>query len=127
VSYKEVKVKGKFVPVLLTEHHAMKTYWASGGIAPRILELGTRCWSVTIFTLRPLYPQGKSPWNPSDRRLGGPQNLSGRGGEEKNSQPLQELEPPTFQLVTQRYTTELSRLYHIRRLIKIHLLKDYNT
>jgi hypothetical protein len=25
----------------LTKHHAMKTYWG-GGIAPRILDLGTR-------------------------------------------------------------------------------------
>jgi urease accessory protein UreH len=25
----------------LTKHHAMKTYWGSGGIAPRILDLGT--------------------------------------------------------------------------------------
>jgi hypothetical protein len=25
-----------------TKHHAMKTYWASGGIAPRILYLGVR-------------------------------------------------------------------------------------
>jgi hypothetical protein len=24
----------------LTKHHAMKTYWGSGGIAPRILNLG---------------------------------------------------------------------------------------
>jgi hypothetical protein len=31
-------------------------------------------------------PQGKSPWYPLDRRLGGPQNRSGRDGE-KNSQP----------------------------------------
>jgi len=31
------EAKGKVVPVLLTEHHAMKTYWVSGGIAPRIL------------------------------------------------------------------------------------------
>jgi len=29
-----VKVKGKIVPVLLTEHHAMKAYWKNGGIAP---------------------------------------------------------------------------------------------
>jgi len=38
------KVKGKVVPGLLTEHHAMKmkTYWGSGSIAPRIIELGTR-------------------------------------------------------------------------------------
>jgi hypothetical protein len=33
----KVKVKGKVVPVrFLTEHHAMKAYWWSGGIAPRI-------------------------------------------------------------------------------------------
>jgi hypothetical protein len=25
----------------LTEHHAMKVYWANGGIAPHILDLGT--------------------------------------------------------------------------------------
>jgi hypothetical protein len=34
--------KGKAVPVLLTEHHAMKAYWGSGVIAPRILDLATR-------------------------------------------------------------------------------------
>jgi hypothetical protein len=32
-------------------------------------------------------PPGESPWYPLDRRFGGPQNHSGRGGEEKNSQP----------------------------------------
>jgi hypothetical protein len=42
---------------------------------------------VVSFTPRPLYPQGKSPWYPLDRKLGGPQSRSGRGGEEKNSQP----------------------------------------
>jgi hypothetical protein len=36
----------------------------------------------------PLYPQGKSPWYPLDRRLSGPQNHSGHGSEEKNCQPL---------------------------------------
>jgi hypothetical protein len=55
-------------------------------------------------------PQGKSPWCPLDGRLGGPQSLCGRGGEEKNSQPLPELEPPIIQPVAQRYTAELSRL-----------------
>jgi hypothetical protein len=35
--------------------------------------------------------------------------VSGRGGEEKNSQPLPGLEPPVIQLVAQRYTTELCR------------------
>jgi len=32
-------------------------------------------------------PPGKKNRYPLDRRLGGPQSLSGRGGEEKNSQP----------------------------------------
>jgi hypothetical protein len=27
----------------LTEHHAMKAYWGSGIIAPRILDFSTRC------------------------------------------------------------------------------------
>jgi len=41
---------------------------------------------MVSFTLRPLYPQGKSPWYPLDRRLGGPQCRSGSGGEEKKFQ-----------------------------------------
>jgi hypothetical protein len=49
-------------------------------------------------------PQGNNPWYPLDRRLGGPQNRSGRGGEERNSQPLPGLEPPIIQPVAQRYT-----------------------
>jgi hypothetical protein len=36
-----VKVKVK-LSLCLTKHHAMKTYWGSGGITPRILDLGTR-------------------------------------------------------------------------------------
>jgi hypothetical protein len=35
-------------------------------------------------------PPGKEP---SDRRLGGPQSHSGRGSEEKSSQPPPEIEP----------------------------------
>jgi hypothetical protein len=59
---------------------------------------------------RPLYPQGKSPWCPLDRRLDGPQSRSEHGGEEKNSQPLPGPEPPIIQPVAQRYTAELSRI-----------------
>jgi len=47
-------------------------YWGSGGIAPCILDLGSRWRWVVSFTLRLLYPQGKSPWYPLVRRLGGP-------------------------------------------------------
>jgi hypothetical protein len=34
---KKHKGKGKVVPVLLTDHHAMTAYWGSGDIAPLIL------------------------------------------------------------------------------------------
>jgi hypothetical protein len=79
----------------LTKHHDMKTYWGSGGTAPHILwprhQMG-----VVSFTARLLYPQGKSPWYPLDRRLGGPQSRSGRAGGEKNSPhppPPPQIEP----------------------------------
>jgi hypothetical protein len=39
---------------------------------------------VVSFTPRPLYPEGRNPWYPLDRRLVGAQNRSGRGGVEKN-------------------------------------------
>jgi hypothetical protein len=71
----------------------MKTYWGSRGIAPWILDLGTRWRRVVSFTTQPLYSQGKSPWYPLDRRLGGPQSRSGCCGEEKNSQPPPGIEP----------------------------------
>jgi hypothetical protein len=48
---------------------------------------------VVSFTLRPLHSQGNSPWYPLDRRLGGPQSRSGRGGEEKDSQPPPGIKP----------------------------------
>jgi hypothetical protein len=70
----------------------------SGGIAPRILNLGTRWRWVVGFTPRPLYPQGKSPRYPLDRRLGGTRAVLGAVDEEKNSLPL------PCQPVTQRYT-----------------------
>jgi hypothetical protein len=58
-----------------------------------------------------LYPQGKSHWYPLDRRLSRPQNRSGRGDEEKNSQPLPGPTPPIIQAVAWRCITELSRLH----------------
>jgi hypothetical protein len=102
----KIQVKTKAVPVL-----ARVGVLGSGGIAQCILDLGTRWRWVVSFTPRPLYPQGKSPWYPLDRRVGGvPQNRSGRSGEEKHSQTMSGLEPSIIQLVVQRYTTELSRL-----------------
>jgi hypothetical protein len=84
----------------------MKAYWGSGGIAPLILDLGTRWRFVVSFTPRPLYSQGKSPWYPLDRRLGGPQSRSGRGGEDKIPSPCRKSNPrtPIVQPLGQRYT-----------------------
>jgi hypothetical protein len=65
---------------------------------------------VVSFTPRPLYSQGKNSWNPLDRRLGRSQSQFGRGGEEKNSQPLPRLEPLIVNSVAQCYTTELTWL-----------------
>jgi len=38
-------------------------------------------------------PHGKSPWYPFHGRMGGPQSLSGCGGEEKKSQLAPGIEP----------------------------------
>jgi hypothetical protein len=57
-------------------------------------------------------PPGKEPLVPTGQEVGGGlRSQSGRGGEEKNSEPLSGLEPPLIQVVAQRYTTELSRLH----------------
>jgi hypothetical protein len=82
----------------------------NGGITPLILDLGTRWRWVVSFTPCLLYPQGKSPWYPLGRRLGGPQSRSGHGGEEKNFQPLSGFEPSIIQPVSQCYTAELNRI-----------------
>jgi hypothetical protein len=42
---RSVKVKVE-LSLCLTKHNSMKTYWGSGSIAPRILDLGTR-WEVS--------------------------------------------------------------------------------
>jgi hypothetical protein len=65
------------------------------------------------FTLRSLYPQGKSPRYPLDRKLGGPQGRYQRDDKKKNSEPLPGLEIPIIQPVAQRYTAELSRLLKV--------------
>jgi len=66
----------------------MKTYWGSGYIAPSILNLGTRRRWVVSLTRRLLYPWGKNPQYPLDRKLGGYQSWSGGGGEEKKADLL---------------------------------------
>jgi hypothetical protein len=61
---------------------------------------------VVSFTPRPLYPRGKSPWFPLDKRLGGPQNWSGRLGEEKILDRIgaQNSNSSVIQPIASRYT-----------------------
>jgi hypothetical protein len=103
-----------FIPVLLTEQHAMKASWGNGAISPRILDLGTGWRWVVSFTHRPLYHQGKSPWYQLDRRLGGPQSWSGSGGEETTCQALPGLETLIIQPVAQCYATALLIYIYLR-------------
>jgi len=56
------------VYLCLIKYHAMKTCWGNGGRASRFLDLGTRCRWVVSFTPRPLYPQGRNPLYPLDRK-----------------------------------------------------------
>lgn len=60
----------------------MKIYGGSGGIVLRTVILGSIWRWVVSFTLPLLYPDTKIAWHTLESRLGGPQNLSGRCGEE---------------------------------------------
>jgi hypothetical protein len=62
--------------------------------------------SGQLHTQAALLP-GKEPLLPIGQEAGIPQSRSGRGGEEKNSHPLQGLEPPIIQPIAQRHTTAL--------------------
>jgi len=64
----------------------MKAYWGSGGVSPRILDIGTRWRRMASLTPQQLYCRWKTPRQLLVRRVGGPHSLPGRGGEEKNSQ-----------------------------------------
>jgi len=73
----------------------MKTYWVNRGISLQPFITSAIDGVVVSFTPQPIYSRGKSPPYPLDRKLGGPQSRSGRGGEEKRipSFPPQELNP----------------------------------
>jgi len=77
-------VKDKAVP-----DHSMKAYWGSRGMAPLILDLGTR-W-IYVINLKPgSFTPGENP--PSGHwRLGEPQNFE-RFREEKNFLPMPGIE-----------------------------------
>jgi hypothetical protein len=104
-SVRSVKVKVK-LSLCLTKHHAMKTYWGSGCIAPLILDLGTRWRWVVIFTPGRFTPRERAP---------GTHWMGGRVGlgavldavvKRKIPSPRRESNPrtPIIQPVAQRYT-----------------------
>jgi hypothetical protein len=86
-------------------YYAMKRYWGSRGIAPRILDPGTKWRWVVRFTPRPLYPQGKSPRYPLDRRWVGPRTVLDAVAKRKIPSPRRESNSrtPIVQSVAQRY------------------------
>jgi hypothetical protein len=100
----KVKVKVK-LSLCLIKHHAMKTYWG-GGIATRILDLGTRWRWVVSFTHLPPYPQGKSLWYPLDGRLVAPRAVLNAMVRKTIPSPRRESNPrtPIVHPVAQRYT-----------------------
>jgi hypothetical protein len=111
-----------FIPYLTQIHYSSIYSLVSQVVFP--FSLGTRWRWVVSFTPLPLYHQGKISWYPLDRRLGGPQSRSGRGGEEKNSQCLQGLELPIIQPAVQHYTAELSWLPTLTCTKRIKLLEN---
>jgi hypothetical protein len=87
----------------------MKAYCGSGGIAPRILDLGTRWRWVVSFMLRPLYP---GEIVPGTHWIGGWMvSRTGLDAVVKRKIPsfCRDSSPrtPIVQPVSQRYTTEL--------------------
>jgi hypothetical protein len=66
-----------------------------------------------LFHALAALPQGKSPWYPMDRKLGGPQSQSRHGGEEKNSQSLLGPELLIIQSIAQCYTTNLLCMFQL--------------
>jgi hypothetical protein len=68
--------------------------------------------SGQLHTTGGFTPREKSPCYPMVSRMGEPQSRCGHGGEERNSQPVPELEPSTTQHVAQGYNNEPCRLPH---------------
>jgi hypothetical protein len=66
-------------------HH--EGVWWTGCIDLHFVNPVTSWRWVVSSTPRPLYPRGKWPRYPLDRRMGGPHNRPGRRGEEKSIDP----------------------------------------
>ena len=111
--YKEGKV---FVSM------ARRHTWRRGCIAPLIFILGTRYKRVVNFTPRSLCPRKEFLRYPFNRKLGTPQDRSGRFGEEENILHLLAFEPRFVKLVTVTITRFPQTLIIIIIIIIIKIL-----
>jgi hypothetical protein len=84
-------IKVKF-SLCLAKHHAMKTYWGWNYSTTHSWPRHKKEVCGQLHT-RSLYPRRKGLRYPLDRRLGGSQSQSGRGGEENISSPRRESNP----------------------------------
>jgi hypothetical protein len=95
-----------FVPVLnlAPRHEGVLVEWSYSSTYSLTSVLDGDEWSASLPGR--FIPRVKSPLYPLDRRLGGPQSRSGRGGEGKNSQPCREsnTDHPIVQPAASRYT-----------------------
>jgi hypothetical protein len=100
------KVNVKLSLCLTNQALRLEGVWGSGCVDPHFFDLGTSWRRVVRFMPRPLYPRGKNPLYPLDRKLGGPQNLSGRRGGEKILDPSQDsnFDSSVIQPVASGYT-----------------------
>jgi hypothetical protein len=97
----------------LTENNAMKTYWGSGGIAPRILDLWTKRRWVVSFTPRPIYQRGKNPISTGKEAGWAPKSVWTRWWREKFPAPAG-TGTPIVQLKNS-YTSTVSILFTKKR------------
>jgi hypothetical protein len=112
--YPLIGVKVKVVPV---HNQSSTTPWRRKG---QWMYRSTFSWPRTSWkwvvrlTPQPLYPRGKSPRYPLDRRLGGPQSRSRRRGE--NCWPYRDSnsDPSVVQPVTSRYTDYTIPVPHLQ-------------
>ena len=94
---KETVVAGSTVKKVKLSQHDTKAYRGSGRTAPVILnpKLDAGEWSDSHPGR--LYPRGKSPSMPLNRRVDGPQSCTGRWAQEKNLLPLPVFNPRILQ------------------------------
>jgi hypothetical protein len=82
---------------------------------------------VVSFTARPLPPRAQSSWYPLDRRLGGPQSRSGRGGKRKIPTPTGTRTPIVQPVAYTKLKFNFIKILKKKSfLLNINLIRIYN-